>query len=410
MSLKLNNIPISVFEVNSSAQGETLQRQEVVAGGRLLMADRNGKDLNALKVLNKQGNEYNAKLTDEQYANLNKNTQENMMMFAANLANASVGKEPLENYEAFLKNQRNFMKNKTFLTTLQGIIQDIVTPVLPSTMTNGLDWLCESVSVPLGQTYEIDVASNDIIMFEDDSWGASRSKPAQTLYSHPITLNPKLRTGKVSLKWYQLAGNNADLGRFFNSLSAGMYSKIVAMWNAAMVKGSTSTFYTPQGLSFDSNTSANWTSLVKKVSSVNGTSFRNVLAVGDLSALSQALPSGVVNNSTINLDAALSTMLGIEWAKYGYLAEYMGARCMPIENIIQPGTQNTTVTEQLPTDVIYFISSVGYKPVYVGIEEGTPITIELDPSQTADMTIDITVSISIDAQPVFASKVGRLEV
>ena len=82
----------------------------------------------------------------------------------------------------------------------------------------------------------------------------------------------------------------------------------------------------------------------------------------------------------------------------------MGVRLMPIENAIVPGTQNTTVTEIVPADKIWLFAMSGYRPVYIGIEEGTPITIELDPSTTADMTIDVMVSLSIDAVPVMASK------
>ena len=62
-------------------------------------------------------------------------------------------------------------------------------------------------TVPIGQTKELDIMSNDIFLFEDDSWGASRSKPANTLFNKSVTLNPRLRTARVSVKWYQLVGN-----------------------------------------------------------------------------------------------------------------------------------------------------------------------------------------------------------
>lgn len=95
--------------------------------------------------------------------------------------------------------------------------------------------------------------------------------------------------------------------------------------------------------------------------------------------LTQALPSGNVNASSVNLDAALATMLGIDWTRYGYLGEYMGIRLMPVDNVIVPGTQNTTVTELLPSDQVWLFPMNGYKPIYIGMEEGTPITLELGP-------------------------------
>lgn len=271
------------------------------------------------------------------------------------------------------------------------------------TYSSALDWLAETVTVPLGQTYELDVMSNDIFVFQDDSWGASRSKPSNYLYSHPITLNPTLRTAKATIKWYQLVGNDADMGAFFNSISAGMYNKITALWNKAMQAAIGNQFYVPTAMTF-TNTSANWVNAAKKVSMVNGTKYWNVVAFGDPSALTQALPSGNVNASSVNLDAALATMLGIDWTRYGYLGEYMGIRLMPVDNVIVPGTQNTTVTELLPSDQVWLFPMNGYKPIYIGMEEGTPITLELDPSQTADMTIDIMVSVSLDSVPVFGSK------
>lgn len=406
MAIKLNSIPSTVFDVRPDEMGGNRERADIVACGRLLMAERNGRDVNALRSFEQKPAEYSVRLDDAAYTATNENTKRKMVLFAAKMSAAQTGEDAPATYEDFLRNQRRFLSDKLFLKVLAGIIRDIVTPVLPVVWSNGLDWLCETVNVPLGQTYEIDVQSNQIMMFQDDSWGASRSKPAETLYAHTLTLNPTLRTAKVSIKWYQLVGNNADMGRFMNSIAAGMYNKIVALWNGAMTTGINSTFFMPSGLQFTTNTSGNWVNAIKKTAMVNGTSIRNIVAFGDLTALSKVLPSGNVNAASVNLDAALSTMLGQDYVRYGYLGEYMGARLMPIENVVIPGTQNTTVDELLATDTIYFAAMGAYKPVYLGIEEGTPITIELDPSQTADMTIDVITSVSLDAKPVMASKIG----
>ena len=108
------------------------------------------------------------------------------------------------------------------------------------------------------------------------------------------------------------------------------------------------------------------------------------------------------------VSAACTRMLGVEWTKYGYLGEYMGINLMPIDNAIVPGTQNTTVVEMVPTDKIWLAPIGGYKPVAIGVEEGTPITIEMSPSETADGSIDMVVSMSIDAVPVIASKLALI--
>ena len=411
MSIKFNSVNPAIFSTNSQEfNGVERERADIVTCGRILMAERNGRDANALHLLEKKPTEYTNMLdTGERdgasYAAVNRSLQQKLMLFCAKRACAATGETAPADYQAFQRSQRRFMSDSTFLKVLAGVVRDIITPVLPVTMSNALGWMAETVSVPLGQTYELDVMSNDIFLFEDDSWGASRSKPSNYLYSYPVTLNPTLRTAKATIKWYQLVGNDADMGRFFNSIAAGMYSKICAMWSQVMVAASTNTMYVPANLQF-TNTSANWVTAAKRVGMLNGVGYRNVVAFGDASALTKALPSGVVNASTVNLDAALSTMLGIEWTRYGYLGEYMGVRLMPIENAIVPGTQNTSVTEVVPANTIWLAATAGYKPVYIGMEEGTPINIELDPSQTADMTIDIIASMSIDVKPVVASKIA----
>lgn len=407
MAIQFNSIDQDRFNANS-VEFSTVEKERahLITCGRLLMAERNGRDMNALRDLENKPHEYTPMMADggeNGYAQTNRNLQRKMMLYSAARCCAQTGEVAPHTYEDFLKNQRRFMSNSHFLHVLSGIVQDIISPILPVTMSNALGWLAETVSVPLGQTYELDVMSNDIFLFEDDSWGASRSKPSNYLYTYPITLNPRLRTAKATIKWYQLVGNDADLGRWFNSMAAGLYSKIVALWSNAMKAATDDTFFTPSGLQF-TNSSANWVTAAEKVSYVNGTQYRNVVAFGAPSALSKALPSGIVNASSVNLDAALATMLGVDWAKYGYMGEYMGVRLMPLYGSIVPGTQNSTVTNLIPNDKVWMFPVNGYKPVYVGMEEGGEFSLQLTPSETADMTIDILVSCSLDAQPVMANK------
>lgn len=410
IELKLNSIPTAVFEVKPSEFGGSVERADIVAAGRLLMAERNGRDTNALRALEKKPAEYNPRLTDDLYAQTNENLKRKVCLYAAKMASAIQGASAPATYEYFVKNQRRYMSDSIFLKTMSGIVTDIVTPMLPTIMSNALAWMSHTVSVPIGQTYEIPIGSNDVFIFEDDSWGASRSKPANDLYVKPVTLNPTPRTAIVSKKWYQLVGNNADMGAFLNSIAAGMVNKVLALWNAQMIAASSNTKLVPTNLTFNSGASANWITAIKRVSMLAGTSFRNVIAMGDLSALTKALPDGVINAASTNLDAALATMLGTEWARYGYLGTYMGATLMPWDNAVVPGTQNTTITEMLPTDKIWFFPTVGYKPVYNAIEEGTPITVEMSPSDTADQTIDIVVTISIASVATFATKGALMQV
>ena len=406
-SIRLNNLPTGAVNVDASQCGGSGERADIVSCGRLLAAEYAGKSMNALRNAEKREEKFNSLMGEGMsYKELNEKGQKNLLLFCAKVSDKLEGKESPETMEAFRKNQRGYFTNPIFLRTLAGIVTDIVTPVLPATFSDAMDWLAQTVYAPLGKTYEIDVQSNDIFLFEDDSWGASRSKPSNYLYAKTLTMNPTLRTAKATWKWYQLAGNDADLGRTFNAISAGMYSKITALWVNALVAASTNTMYTPTNMQFTfSNT--NWVTAAKRVAMLNGTGVSNVMAFGDLLALSHVLPSSA-NGTNTSLDAALATMLGVPWARYGYLDDFMGVRLFPINNAVVPGTQNTTITEVVPNNMVWMTAAPNgsYKPVYVCFEEGSPITLELTPDETADMTIDIVVSMSIDVKPVFASKLA----
>lgn len=405
--INFNSINMDKFNANSAEfNGVEKERADIVTQGRLLMMERNGRDTNTLRVLEKKPTEYTAMLTEQGYAEMNKDTKERIMLYAAARACSVSGEIAPAEYGDFLKNQKKFMRDRDFLKVLAGIIRDIITPVLPITMSNALGYLAETVNVPLGETYELDVASNDIFAFEDDSWGASRSKPSNYLYTRTTTLNPTPRTCKVTIKWYQMVGNDTDLGRFFNSIAAGMVSKITALTMVQMANAVTDGLI-PSNLQF-TNTSANWVTAAARVSALNGTGYYNTIAIGHPSALTKALPSGMINASSVNLDAALATMLGVEWARYGYLGEYMGVRMMPLVDAIVPGTQNTSMISLVPNDKVWMMASNGLKPVYIGMEDGTPIEIQLDPRETGDMTLDIITTMSIDAKAVFGSKLAQI--
>ena len=407
-SIRLNSLNPDIFKASSAEVHGSQKRADIINIGRLLMAERAGRDMNAMSKIKGEVPAFNSLMDGKgiDYEDANKKLQRNMMLYCAEMAGKVTGEDAPETYEDFMRMQRKYLSDRNFLRVLAGIVTDIITPVLPAVATGAMDWFAQTVYVPLGQTYEVEIGSNDVFLFEDDSWGASRSKTANYLYSDTKTLNPTLRTAKATWKWYQLVGNNVDLGRTFNAITAGLYSKVTGIWGNALVAASTNTAYVPTNMQFTySNT--NWVTAAKRVALVNNTSVRNVIAFGDLLALSHVLPS-TANGANTNLDAALSTMLGVEWAKYGYLGDFMGIRNFVLDNALVPGTQNTTITEVLPNNRVWMMAAGAYKPIYVAFEEGTPITIQLDPSETADMTIDIMVSASMDAAPIFGSRLATI--
>ena len=395
MKLSLNSVPASMLTGSDD-------REKLVALGRVLMMEANGKEYNKIR----NNNSYTSRMNADEYAKVNEGTRNKIMLFCAERADAIEGREKNDDYTVFLSRARDYYKNPTFLRTLAGIVTDIVRPMLPYVTSNALDELAQTVNVPLGETYEITVASNDIFMFQDSSWGASRSVPENTLYDYPITLNPSPRSCSATAKWYQLVGNDADFGMWLNAIYAGLYSKIMAMWNAAMTSAANGTFFVPSYLKFNSFTSANFNNAVELVSTVNHVPVSGLVAYGRRPVLAKALPTGTAQ------DAALTYMLGREWMDNGYMGTIQGVRSFALTNAMVPGTQNTTGGLVISDSKIYLAASRGngYAPIYVGFEDGAPITLEFEPHEVADMTLNVNVTASIDVKAVFGTKLAVIDV
>lgn len=396
MKLSLNSVPASMLS------GGADDREKLVVLGRMLMMEANGKAFNKIR----KNQAYTERLTADKYAEINEATRNKIMLFCAARADAIEGREKNDDYQVFLSRSRDYSKNPTFLRTLAGIVQDIVRPMLPYVTSNVLDELAQMVNVPFGQTYEITVGSNDIFLFQDSSWGASRAVPENTLYDYPITLNPSPRSCSATVKWYQLVANDADFGLWLNAIYAGLYSKIMALWNSAMTSAASGSFFFPSYLKFASFTSDNFNQAVELVSAVNHVPVSGLVAYGRRPVLAKALPTSTAQ------DAALTYMLGREWMDNGYMGTIQGVRSFAISNAMIPGTQNTTGGLVISDSKIYIGASRGngYAPIYIGFEDGAPIVLEMEPHETADMTLNVNITASLDVKAVFGSKMAVITV
>ena len=56
------------------------------------------------------------------------------------------------------------------------------------------------------------------------------------------------------------------------------------------------------------------------------------------------------------------------------------------------------------------MAGAGYKPLTIAYNSGTPITIEMDPTKTADFEIGINITTALDMVAVFASKVAHFTI
>ena len=73
-----------------------------------------------------------------------------------------------------------------------------------------------------------------------------------------------------------------------------------------------------------------------------------------------------------------------------------------------PGTQNTSGGLVINDSKIYIGASRGngYAPIYIGFEDGAPIVLEFDPKETADMTLGVNITASMDVKAVFGTKIA----
>ena len=198
-----------------------------------------------------------------------------------------------------------------------------------------------------------------------------------------------------------------DFGKFFANITAGLYAKTMGLWNSALTAAASDTSLIPSGLTntFDKT---NWVTITNKLMAVNNTSIGNIVAYGNLVALSKVLPTDTTGSTNTAMDAALATLLGTDYNRNAYLGEYMGVRLFPLTDAVIPNTQNGNVTTILDSTKIWLMSATGRKPMTIVMNSDTPITIELDPTKTADFEIGINMTIALDTMCVFASKVGLI--
>lgn len=402
--LNLNSVSNEVFAINGNDQ-----REDIVAKGRVLFYEHALKGKMAVLSAKGQNTSVQRTMNDRGYKQLNEQFQRESLLYAAKLACASTGKKAPESWEEFKRNGGEYYGNARFYAVLQGIWQEVIIPILPAVYSEALSDFAETVEIELGQTYAVSIGSNDIPVFQDSSWGASRSVPRNRFYSRDYTLNPTPKSCWITSKWMQLVGTNMDFGVFFANMVAGLYAKTMGMWNEAMNTATEDTSLIPTNLNFTFN-NQNWVKGANKIAALNNTTISDVFATGGTVALSKVLPNTVTGSTNVNMDAAIATLLGADYTKAGYLGQFMAVRLMPMRDVIIPGTQNTTVETMLSENDIWMLAGNGRKPLTIGYTSGTPISIEMDPTRTGDFEIGLNLTIALDSVATFASKIAHFTV
>lgn len=407
---RLNSISNSLFAYKTNtadviklngANGKVrnLNRDEIISGCRLATLEYFGK----LSETDKENVvKFNSKL-GEKYNSFQKGIWEDTVLYCAALANKTVGIEPYSSMEQ-VSADRSLYKNETFWKALAYISQEVITPlfpeVIPSATERLIDW---GANTRLGESRIVEIESNDFFVFDDDSWGSVSSKPYQYLYKAQIAITPKPYTAKTKIKWYQdIVGGEA--GRYFAAFMRGAYNKMYAVMISKFKTALGNAKYMPEGFKFDSYSPDNWNKAVMLLEAVNGVRRDQIMALGNLSALSKVLPT----TGTPAVAAGIQGLIGEEWVRNGFLANVAGVDLIESSLGVVPGTQNYNPKFIGLDDKIYLMAKVGRAPMVGAMAEGSPITIDFTPRETADMTIDISETIVFDIAAAFSSKMVEI--
>lgn len=407
--ISLNSVSPSAFEY----KGENLySREAIIAEGRTLFYEHARKGQKALYTAAKKGELVNmdGALSDKAYRKLNEAFQADHLLYCAKKACEITDETAPETIEEFRKCGLAFAQNRTFLKVLQGLYMEIVRPILPAVYSEAVSTFADVVEVGFAETYALSIESNDIPIFQDSAWGASRSVPANRFYARDITLNPQPKTAEIRMKWHQLVGNNVDFGSFFANLVAGMYAKTMGMWSAMMAAAASDPTLIPAGLT-NTFSSLNWVRLANKVAAVNNTGINNVIGYGGAVALAKVLPTQATGSTNVDMDAALAMLLGRDYIRDAQLGEFMSVRLMALQDAVVPGTQNGNVTTILSENQVWLMAANRRKPLTIAYNSYTPIQIELEPVETNGAFEYIcNLTIALDSAAVFANRVGLVTI
>lgn len=408
--LKLNCIPNDVFEASNTSDtkiktcGVEINRRDLVATGRLVVCEFIGKSINNSKV---HLEKYNSRLASQgiDYASFSKAFRDKKLLFCAAQAYKASGQEMPENIGA-VKNDLSLMTDQTFLRTLSALDRDILTPLLFRVFDDvSMGGLMQWESAPAFGHKEIEIRSNDIVVFEDTAAGSFNNVTISRLYNKTLTLTPKATAAITQIKWTQMF--EGDAGDYYNALIRGLWNKVYAKFAAALKAAKENQKYMPAKLTYASYTSDNWNNLIDDLSAANGVDASDLLAFGSRPALSKVVPTDSTGGAILGMQYGLSE----KWTENGYLGNVGGVDLCPIRPVLVPGTQNTKLTKIFPADEIYMVAKggEGNKPMYGVFAEGQPITITIEPFKSEDFTLNVNVEAMFDIAPMFASKVGLIK-
>lgn len=410
MNLKLNAISKAAFDAAGAGEdisvvaldGTKVSRRDLISACRLCATEYTGMNLNERPDVK---GAFHSRLNGKgaNYSDFSRSVADKMLLFCAAMSNRANGR-PAPKSISEVKQNANYARDPIFLRTLAAITSDTLEPIYATIMSDvAMGGLMQWESIPFGGTKEIDIKSNDYFRFEDSAWGSARSASYNALYAKTVTLNPKPYTTQAKIKWYQDIVNG-DAGRYFSAIMYGMWNKIYAIFIQRLIAATSNTSLVPAALTVSTYTTGNWNNLTTKVAAVNGVTRSDLLAFGEIGALSAVVPTDGTGGAMLGMQYGL----GERWFREGFLPNAAGVSLLEIMPAVVPGTQNSTIdTIGLGNNIIVTAKGgYGYAPIFAGYYEGSPMVLDLTPDETGDLTIDLTATAMFDIKAVVASKIG----
>ena len=282
-------------------------------------------------------------------------------------------------------------KDRIVRSNFNAVIAEVINAIAPAvTSAKYAEHLAEVRQVGFGDTARFIVKSNDLFKVNSVAEGVARGV-LEPLFDNEFTVNASPIEIATSIDFYDVAAGVFEWDDF--ALRAGrsfegyIFLKIIAAMTSAITQMGA-------GYSAAGFTDTAWTNICQRVSAANGGV--NVYGIGTIGALSKVFPTTV----------GLQYGLGKEIAEQGHLDKYLAAKLIPVDNVLIPGTTNTSAYLAIPDNKIYIVpGSAYYRPVKV-VFEGDSITIEEDAYVTADRTYNISIKMRVGVAAVVGSKIG----
>lgn len=395
-NMKLNSIDDKIFTAedvreNSQVTFSDPKIEQMIADYRMLAVETVGRTLGTARE--KNGLEgYTKRLDDNTFRLMSNETHK---VFKESILD--IYRKEYNMAENSYVSYDEAMKDSKVTKMVAKYLSLIVAPSYYSVISDAYELFVKVVTAEKGKPARIDIMSTEVIRFDDSAPGSEMSSAVHRIHNGSITIVPQMKTAMVELPYRYLIENPNMIAQIYQALFKGIQAYVMGKFGKALGLLKTNTATNGATATYDGV--SNDLAAIEFVSTLNNIPVNRVARVGTRQALNKVVPNGTT------IDAGLAMGLGTEWFENGYIGTINRAPSIAITNAFVPGTQFTKDAKYVvPTDQLYYVPMAGEAIMYMAIEEGSPMTIEIDPTKTKDGTYLMTVTTFMELEIVL----GRL--